>query len=180
MAAQAPCEETAVEAELRSVQRQVVELRQSLRVAEDPVEGTTVMGLPDPELGRLMVDSQGEASLQSPSSPSVGLVSAVSPSPRAQSLLAADVNALLTKASELLNRGQLLDDEADAKAHSEAALALFDAALALHPGCIDAQIGRAQATKGVAGGWRSVEATQRRTTRHPRRGNIFGGQIGFD
>ena len=179
MAAQAPCEETAVEAELHSVQRQVVELRQSLRVAEDPVEGTTVMGLPDPELGRLMMDSQGEA-LQSPPSQSVGLVSAVSPSPRAQSLLAADVNALLTKASELLNRGQLLDDEADAKAHSEAALALFDAALALHPGCIDAQIGRTQATKGVAGGWRSVEATQRRTARHPRRGNIFSGQISFD
>jgi hypothetical protein len=172
-----------ISVELAAVQREVTHLRQSLGLAatdgqQHEEEGQPLLLLlePEPELSPAAHCSSPHLS----GVPDAAAPPPVVPSPRAQQLVAADLAALLSKASELLNRGQLLADEADSRAHSQAALAMYEAALALRPDCIDAQEGQRQAAKGVAGGWHAVRTAQRRTQRRPRGNAWAGGQIDFD
>jgi hypothetical protein len=93
-----------------------------------------------------------------------------------------EVATLVVKAVSLLNEAQQLADDFDSRAHCQAALSLFDAALELDPESLSAEMGRTQALKGV--NWNTIESersasSRRNAHRETRmRGSRFLGQGG--
>ena len=95
-----------------------------------------------------------------------------------------EVAQLLRKAAELLTAATQQEDGADARAHYQASLSIFEAALGLDPGSVAAQRGQAQATKGVR--WnaeRAAKSAEHRRNAHREtrmRGSRWLGQGDFD